>query len=1551
MDLDDSNDEEDSIPTKRARTKLEQCTICAKKSPIAELTSPKDVNSWTTLLRAAEIQGFIPITNLCEHIEDGEIPSVYYHRQCRSTFTLKKTLDAIVSKDAGLSSESSIVAKRKSLRDPSQSTSRVYDAVCIFCGKCSKYVKGTNTRETLTQSVDLRSDEQIKKAALQKMDARIMPLVIDDTVAKEVHYHKSCYRAYTRGVKHSIDPVSVDTDPYGEAEIKAYDMLFTYVRCDLFSNPRVIRMTDLTHKLTQYMQTLGFEDIKDHTKKHIRRKLESEFGDSLCIISDTGKLLVIPDNLTREDLAKENAALNKKLEMQKDDEMEKILLRAALYLRDEVKGTVREQQWPPLPEELDQDYLPLPDALLTFYQVLISGQSKSLSGRTQRLARSFAQDCVYGISGGRQKSNKHILTAWAIKTLTGNGELIKGLNRLGHAISYSQLAELDTALAMQKLAVEDELGIAIPSNIQPGVPTTVAFDNIDRLEETLSGGGTSHRVNGIAVQPTVHTVQPYREAGIAPKERRRSITPTNVMLPPYNAGARTEPPVIKTLEFDTGNAAEEARLKNLVWSLARQRDTDNQKISSWTGHNIRTRNQITVTQDNIGYLPTINAPATQMSTMFEILNQVLRIMGLLQIPNIACVFDQAMYEKAMDVKWRHAEQFQHIVVRMGAFHTCCNLMGTIGKRFVDAGLRDLAVESGIVAEGSVENVMSGKKYNRAVRFHKLVYEAFLRLAWKGFYPWFEEHHVEHLPQLQDTIRLVGELHLDVSQETLNNVLQDPSCQCVMQLFDRYLDHLRESNGPLSQFWMSYLDMVDILLGMIRASREGNWLLHMDAIRKMIPWSFAYDKRNYAKYLTVYYGEMSTLSTDQPEIHNTFMNAGFSVQLGDKNPFGRIPVDQTVEETVNKDTQTAGGTRGFSLRAGAVSKYYLTAEHRSASLRQFRTMVQMVDPEFVHPDLEPSRIRKDEAGVQSLVDMMEDNWTNPLEEGVSDLISISTGTAATPDIAHDLLQANVIGEKAYSDFKQKRVGPNKSEKFHGTLSKQNLKTFSNLKEQRKTTSKSQRETVLKADHRLFGRIILIASSRNLQMKDVLKHPLGPLPWALANCDGTLKKTNKASLAKHLEQKTAVADVIPQPSVCLIDGMSLVQKAHGEHKTFGEVSEHILMSALNAGSRSTRVDVIFDVYKATSIKNAERVKRGSGVLFTNISHGHKIHQWRKLLACSDSKTSLIKFLTTDWQKPSLRERLGDTELYVTCEEKCIRITKNGCDEVMCLQSTQEEADTRLLLHAHQAAPNFESAIIVADDTDVLILGLAFSKDIDCNVYMKSGTQTRTRFIDVTKLAHVLGESVCNALIGLHAFTGCDSVSAFAGKGKVSGLKMLANPTFQNTFAQIGKEWLLTDDLAEELQEFTCRLYNARSPIKTVNDLRYQLFRAKKGEVESGQLPPCEDCLSLHARRANYQAGIWCRSLQAIPETPTPCGHGWTEDLEGNLSIRWMNGEPAPDVVLEFLSCKCPRVCKLPTCLCMSNGMMCTDTCKLSICDNMPEEENDTFDSSDDEEETED
>ena len=61
--------------------------------------------------------------------------------------------------------------------------------------------------------------------------------------------------------------------------------------------------------------------------------------------------------------------------------------------------------------------------------------------------------------------------------------------------------------------------------------TILAFDNIDRLENTLSGGGTSHRINGIAVQHEVYG--PHPEPIAVPrveKSKQRSLAPAETPL-------------------------------------------------------------------------------------------------------------------------------------------------------------------------------------------------------------------------------------------------------------------------------------------------------------------------------------------------------------------------------------------------------------------------------------------------------------------------------------------------------------------------------------------------------------------------------------------------------------------------------------------------------------------------------------------------------------------------------------------------------------------------------------------------------------------------------------------------------------------------------------------------------------------------------------------------------------------------------------------------------------------------------------------------------------
>ena len=205
-----------------------------------------------------------------------------------------------------------------------------------------------------------------------------------------------------------------------------------------------------------------------------------------------------------------------------------------------------------------------------------------------------------------------------------------------------------------------------------------------------------------------------------------------------------------------------------------------------------------IIRNNVGYLPTINAPATDVSTVNEALNRSLTIMRSLHHKSI-CVFDQAIYFKAFEVKCKEYEKFKPIVLRLGTFHTLGTLIPIIGKRFQHTGLKDLFIEAGVVAEGSVSAVLEGRNYNRGVRVHKLAYEAFMRVALEGFYPWLNESHRADSRQVQTCLDEIDTLADELCKERHDEVFKSRVFQRFSDLFAEYTLHLRNTNGPLSAF--------------------------------------------------------------------------------------------------------------------------------------------------------------------------------------------------------------------------------------------------------------------------------------------------------------------------------------------------------------------------------------------------------------------------------------------------------------------------------------------------------------------------------------------------------------------------------------------------------------------------------------------------------------------------------------------------------------------------------------------------------------------------------
>ncbi|KAG0712501.1 hypothetical protein GWK47_018337 [Chionoecetes opilio] len=69
-----------------------------------------------------------------------------------------------------------------------------------------------------------------------------------------------------------------------------------------------------------------------------------------------------------------------------------------------------------------------------------------------------------------------------------------------------------------------------------------------------------------------------------------------------------------------------------------------------------------------------------------------------------------------------------------------------------------------------------------------------------------------------------------------------------------------------------------------------------------------------------------------------------------------------------------------------------------------------------------------------------------------------------------------------------------------------------------------------------------------------------------------------------------------------------------------------------------------------------------------------------------------------------------------------------------------------------------------------------------------------------------------------------------------------------------------------------------------------------------------------------------LQSQPFFANPTDCGWVTDEDGKLAVNWMRGSPAPDAVMQTTVLQVWRSCELPKCTCLSNGLKCTDMCRL-------------------------
>ena len=179
----------------------------------------------------------------------------------------------------------------------------------------------------------------------------------------------------------------------------------------------------------------------------------------------------------------------------------------------------------------------------------------------------------------------------------------------------------------------------------------------------------------------------------------------------------------------------------------------------------------------------------------------------------------------------------------------------------------------------------------------------------------------------------------------------------------------------------------------------------------------------------------------------------------------------------------------------------------------------------------------------------------------------------------LLDIRHTGEERHKNFVRECL--DNHARFEEPIKRVKLLTFEQEGiSNRRSTNRNIAE--LKCSRYLMGRFLILATRRHLDLSHVFTFPLTPVPLSLCYCDGTIAKTEKTALFRHLESK--VERSFPSSAYVeayVVDGSFLLRVLPPNlPATYGRLAATILFQATALSNK--RVDIIFDTYEMPSIK---------------------------------------------------------------------------------------------------------------------------------------------------------------------------------------------------------------------------------------------------------------------------------------------------------------------------------------------------------------------------------
>ena len=287
----------------------------------------------------------------------------------------------------------------------------------------------------------------------------------------------------------------------------------------------------------------------------------------------------------------------------------------------------------------------------------------------------------------------------------------------------------------------------------------------------------------------------------------------------------------------------------------------------------------------------------------------------------------------------------------------------------------------------------------------------------------------------------------------------------------------------------------------------------------------------------------------------------------------------------------------------------------------------------------------------------------------------------------------------------------------------------------------------------------------------------------------------------------------------------------------------------------------------------------------------------------------------------------ELTISCDREVFLANEKNKGALIMIMSAEmanhnilvcqakDDADTLIVKTAMDLVTSVNTPVVVAQDTDILVL-LCYHRPNNCsNLYLQSDAGG---LYDISTIAIVDREE----FLFKYGWSGNDTVSCIHGHTKCALYKCKFPACVITAFTSITSTEATIQTAEFEAMQITYGCGDTH--LERARYLRFQK-QASKGKIDPNRLPPTENATAQHSLRVHLQVAVWKHLNTSVLE---PIGRGWGY-IDGNKKLRpkMLTGCIAPDNLLKGICCNCKegeRQCQTMKCSCMRAGMSCESAC---------------------------